>query len=58
MLKEGNTIDIYVGSLAVSYENHLNSKSEKGHSANAPDQSTLQSMLDKVRKKRNDSKAN
>lgn len=59
MLAEGNTIDLYVSSLALSFENHLNAKAEKGHSVNSPDQQTLQNMLDTVRnkKKNNDSKS-
>lgn len=56
MLAEGNTIDLYVSSLALSFENHLNAKAEKGQGVNAPDQQTLQNMLDTVRnKKKNDS---
>jgi hypothetical protein len=55
LLDEGNTIDMYVASLGVSYDSYLQEKAEKGQSANTPNQESLQNMLDRVRAKHNGS---
>lgn len=56
MLAEGGTIDIYVANLGVSYESHIQKKYEKGHKTDTPNQEQMQTMLDRVRAKRNDGK--